>query len=63
MQFLIIVGSRGHHSIHDDLFIGNPSDTPDRYMAVFKKIFEVTGQKGHYNMMMCTKLDMDKKAA
>jgi len=42
----------GSHSFSDDLFIEVQDDTIDRYLTVFKAIFEKTDNLGHYNMMM-----------
>lgn len=42
----------GSHSISDDLFIENQSETIDKYLKVFEDIFVLTNHKGHYDMMM-----------
>jgi wobble nucleotide-excising tRNase len=42
----------GSHSIPDDLYVQTPDDSADRYLAVFKKVFEYTNNIGHYEMMM-----------
>ncbi|EAR62046.1 AAA family ATPase [Neptuniibacter caesariensis] len=42
----------GSHTIPDDLFVQAPDDSAEQYQAVFKKIFEHTGNSGHYEMMM-----------
>lgn len=42
----------GSHSIHDDLYINHGPQTNESYLQVFKQIFERSGQRGHYNMMM-----------
>lgn len=42
----------GSHSFSDDLFIEVQDDTIDRYLTVFKAIFEKTDNLGHYKMMM-----------
>jgi len=42
----------GSHSISDDLYIEIQDTSIDKYLEVFKKIFEITDHKGHYEMMM-----------
>lgn len=42
----------GSHFIYDDLFLDCSPDTTARYLEVFKKIFALTENIGHYNMMM-----------
>jgi wobble nucleotide-excising tRNase len=42
----------GSHAAHDDLYVSADNSVVDRYLDVFKKIFEKTGHDGHYNMMM-----------
>jgi wobble nucleotide-excising tRNase len=42
----------GSHSINDDLFIELQDRTIEMYKKVFKDIFILTNQEGHYNMMM-----------
>lgn len=42
----------GSHTIPDDLFVQAPEDSAEKYLAVFEKIFEHTGNYGHYQMMM-----------
>jgi wobble nucleotide-excising tRNase len=42
----------GSHCLPDDLFIEIPADSVQRYLDVFKAIFEHTDNIGHYNMMM-----------
>ena len=42
----------GSHTITDDLFIDPYTDSIERYMEVFRKIFIKTGNEAHYNMMM-----------
>ncbi|NHA03461.1 AAA family ATPase [Mucilaginibacter sp. HC2] len=42
----------GSHSIPDDLFVEHAGDMTDRYLEVFKKVFEHTEHLEHYNMMM-----------
>lgn len=42
----------GSHTIPDDLFIDSYTDSPQKYLDVFKQIFEKTNNIAHYNMMM-----------
>lgn len=42
----------GSHLINDDIFIATDDETVEKYLRVFKKIFEVENQIEHYNMMM-----------
>lgn len=42
----------GSHSISDDLYIESQDTSINKYLEVFKKIFEITDHQGHYNMMM-----------
>lgn len=42
----------GSHSINDDIFITTDDETVEKYLRVFKRIFEVESQIEHYNMMM-----------
>ena len=42
----------GSHTIPDDLYVQTPDDSAERYLAVFKKVFEYTNNIGHYEMMM-----------
>lgn len=43
----------GSHTVFEDLFIPTNIDSNlTQYLDVFKKIFKVSGQIGHYNMMM-----------
>lgn len=44
--------NEGSHTIPDDMYIDSFSDSTDKYKAVFQKIFEKTGHKAHYEMMM-----------
>lgn len=46
----------GSHFVNDDLYIDTNPDTIERYLSVFKRIFTLTGNEGHYNMMMGTTL-------
>ena len=42
----------GSHSIHDDLYINQGTQTNSAYLQVFKNIFVRAGQVGHYHMMV-----------
>lgn len=44
----------GSHCIPDSLYIEQSEDLVDKYKSVFRKIFEVNNQIGHYKMMMKT---------
>lgn len=49
----------GSHSIPDDLYIDSYSDSIEKYKAVFKEVFDISGHIAHYNMMMG--IDDEKK--
>ena len=42
----------GSHDIMDDLYVEAPQAMNERYLAVFKKVFEKLGHLAHYEMMM-----------
>jgi wobble nucleotide-excising tRNase len=42
----------GSHSVHDDLYVSADDALVERYLRVFKEIFERTQHIAHYNMMM-----------
>ena len=44
--------NEGSHTLPDDLYIEEPTDTITEYLEVFKKIFLYTENKGHYLIMM-----------
>ena len=44
--------NEGSHTLPDDLFIEAPDGTITKYLEVFKNIFNLTDNIGHYNMMM-----------
>ncbi len=44
--------NEGSHTLPDDLFIEAPDGTITKYLEVFKNIFDLTDNIGHYNMMM-----------
>ena len=43
------------HMVNDDFVIIYDEDTISKYIKVFEKIFEITGHKAHYDMMMGNK--------
>jgi wobble nucleotide-excising tRNase len=49
----------GSHAVHDDLYISTDGSVVERYLSVFKQIFEKTNHMGHYWMMMGTGPDAD----
>lgn len=42
----------GSHSVYDDLYISPDAQAADRYLLVFRQIFEKTNHLSHYAMMM-----------
>ena len=42
----------GSHKVMDDFFIDPYTDARQKYMDVFRRIFEESGHLAHYNMMM-----------
>lgn len=42
----------GSHFAHDDVFVTIDSSTVENYLRVFRLIFEKTGHRAHYDMMM-----------
>ena len=53
----------GSHSIHDDLYINQGTQTNSAYLQVFKNIFVRAGQVGHYNMMVGNTDTSEEQAA
>ena len=51
-QSLVSWINDGSHFISDDLEMPIDTDKIEKYLAVFKLIFEKMGHEGHYNMMM-----------
>ncbi len=49
---LLSWSNEGSHTLPDDLFIEAPDGTISKYLEVFKNIFTLTENSGHYNMMM-----------
>ncbi|MGD9708091.1 MAG: AAA family ATPase [Candidatus Delongbacteria bacterium] len=49
----------GSHCLPDDLFIQTPEDETQRFVDVFKGIFEHTDNIGHYNMMMRNSVEVE----
>ncbi len=44
--------NEGSHTLPDDLFIELPEGTIMKYLKVFEDVFKLTGNIGHFNMMM-----------
>lgn len=42
----------GSHGVMDDLCMGSPEGLNEKYMDVFKRLFEAMGHGAHYQMMM-----------
>lgn len=42
----------GSHSAHDECYVSPHEGQVESYLAVFKRIFEVSGHGAHYDMMM-----------
>lgn len=42
----------GSHRVGDDLYVDDPGGMCEKYMKVFKKLFERLGHESHYRMMM-----------
>ena len=42
----------GSHCVPDDYSVIPDQEQAERYLKVFKQVFEVTGHVQHYNMMM-----------
>ena len=53
--------NEGSHTLPDDLYIEAPDDTIEKYLKVFKEIFEYTHNKGHYRMMMEISDDVEEE--
>jgi len=51
----------GSHYTDEDLYIACDDDTVEKYLNVFKGIFDKSNNTGHYNMMM--KISKDEKTA
>lgn len=51
----------GSHCLPDDLFIQTPEDETQRFLDVFKGIFDHTDNVGHYNMMMRNSVEVGAK--
>lgn len=47
----------GSHNAHDDLFVSMDESMVDRYLNVFRRIFEKSNHEAHYHMMMRTELE------
>ena len=44
----------GSHFANDDLYLACGPEAVERYLEIFKKIFDKSNHIGHYNMMMAT---------
>ncbi|MDP2697415.1 AAA family ATPase [Thalassospira sp.] len=53
----------GSHNFADDLYVAADDTTVARYLAVFKKIFEVTNHGAHYDMMIGEKTSSEEPAS
>ena len=42
----------GSHLINDDIYIATDTETVDKYLEIFKRIFQEESQIEHYNMMI-----------
>lgn len=42
----------GSHSIPDDFYYDSHTASPEKYKEIFHRVFVVTGNESHYNMMM-----------
>lgn len=51
----------GSHSIPDDIYVSNDSNSIKIYLDIFKEIFQKKGHLAHYNMMMGE--DLEEEAA
>lgn len=49
----------GSHDISDDLFVEHPNILTEKYLSVFRRLFEKLGHIAHYNMMMHEGEDSD----
>ncbi len=45
----------GSHNAYEDLYLACDAATVDRFLLVFKKIFEVSGHEAHYDMMFASR--------
>lgn len=52
----------GSHNFADDLYVAADEATADRYLAVFRAIFERSGHGAHYRMMMKLPHDAPEEA-
>ena len=51
----------GSHCVPDDYSIIPDDGQVEKYLDVFKQVFEVTGHIQHYNMMMGIEFEEDNK--
>ena len=50
----------GSHSAHDSLFVSIDNTMVDKFLSVFKHVFEKMGHMGHYEMMMKSQSNGEK---
>ncbi|WP_419900873.1 AAA family ATPase [Roseomonas sp. USHLN139] len=53
----------GSHSSHDDLYMAADDNAVQSYLRVFAEVFEKTGHRAHYRMMMRIGSDSDGASA
>lgn len=51
--------NEGSHAIFDNLYYSPGPATPQTYLDVFRRVFEVTNHESHYNMMLYGKASLD----
>ena len=51
-EMLLYWANAGSHSLDDEQYFTMTDDTIQKFLSVFKRIFEETGQIAHYNMML-----------
>ena len=49
----------GSHDISDDLFVEHPNILTEKYISVFRGLFDKLGHIAHYNMMMHVEEESD----
>ncbi len=49
----------GSHDISDDLFVEHPNILTEKYISVFRRLFDKLGHIAHYNMMMHVEEESD----
>lgn len=53
----------GSHGTHDELYVSTDAALVERYLAVFKQIFERTGHMAHYRMMFGEEVATEPEAS